>query len=204
MIAPTLYEPSQQKYKNTWGINLKALIMILITLFQTLLTGNNSEVVVNELTKEEAVRLAIEGENQLSSIVVFGRLDPTKEIHDQCGGINSNDHYYSYICDAKTSTDITNKLKPYFTQRYMDEMIEQFNIHNDQEGVLVELFDGGYNSKSEDSIHDVTIQQNGSTAKVKIQFHYELDGVIIDGSPILDFEHTSQGWRVASNGLIFW
>ncbi|CAH8770415.1 DL-endopeptidase inhibitor IseA family protein [Paenibacillus dendritiformis] len=183
---------------------MKILLIILISSLQMLLIGNNTTIAVNELTKEEAVRLTIEGENQLSSIIVFSQLDPTKAIHTRCGGIESHDHYYSYICDAKTLTDITNKLTPYFTQNYIDEIIQQFNIHNDKEGVLIELFDGGYTSKSTDSIQEVTIQQSGNKAKVKLHYRVALEGVIKDGFPILDFEQTSQGWRVASNGLIFW
>jgi len=183
---------------------LKILLIILISSLQMLLIGNDTTIAVNELTKEEAVRLTIEGENQLSSIIVFSQLDPAKAIHTRCGGIESNDHYYSYICGAKTLTDITNKLIPYFTQNYIDEIIQQFNIHNYKEGVVIELFDGGYTTKSTDSIQEVTIQQSGNKAKVKLHYHIDLEAAIKDGFSILDFELTSQGWRVASNGLLFW
>ncbi|MGG4197375.1 DL-endopeptidase inhibitor IseA family protein [Paenibacillus jamilae] len=180
---------------------VKLEILLLSMLF--LLVGCTTNV-EQELTKEEAIRLAIEGENQLSTIVVFGQMDRNKALDPRCDSFQSEDHYFTYICDATTEADIRNKLDPFYTPKYIEEIMGNFRIQHDKNGVLAELFDGGYSQKSKDSIRKVTIEQNANRTQAILDMYVGLDGERDVNTSKVEYEYVQNaGWRIASNGLLF-
>ncbi|SYX83159.1 DL-endopeptidase inhibitor IseA family protein [Paenibacillus alvei] len=180
---------------------IKFELLLLSVLF--LLVGCTTNV-EQELTKEEAIRLAVEGENQLSTIVVFGQMDRNKALDPRCDSFQSEDHYFTYICDATTEADIKNKLDPFYTPEYIEEIMRDFRIQHDTNGVLAELFDGGYSQKSKDSIRNVTIEQNGNRTKAILDMYVGLEGERDVKTSKIEYEYVQNaGWRIASNGLLF-
>jgi hypothetical protein len=180
------------------------ILKIGLAFFSFFTIGLHSQ--AQDLTKEEAIRLAVHGENQLSSIIVFNQLDPTKGLGSRCGTYELNHEYYNYVCDAKKANDIRNRLTTYYTKKYIDDLFQQFKIHDDNQGVLVLSYDNGHHQSSEDSVENVKIQQNGNKAKVEFKLSFVMDDEAPSFEyPIVEFEYVPQrGWKIASNGFLYW
>jgi hypothetical protein len=159
-----------------------------------------------DLTKEEAIRLAVHGENQLSSIIVFNQIDPSDPLGTKCRTPDGNQEFLYYVCGAKKAKDVRNRLTPYYTKEYIDDLFQQFKIHDDNQGVLALSFDSGYHQSSEDSVENVKIQQQGNKAKVEFKLSFVMDDEAPSFDyPIVEFEYVPhQGWKIASNGFLYW
>jgi hypothetical protein len=83
--------------------------------------------------------------------------------------------------------------------------IQQFKIHEDNQGVLALDYGGGYHQSSEDSVENVKIEQNGNKAKVTFKLSFVMDDEAPSFEyPIVDFEYVPQeGWKITSNGFLY-